>query len=115
MSDFMVWVVSVFGAVLLASVLGFWGWVATRIIDLYRKIADLEARMTSNEALHADLLSWLRAMDAKLGVAAENIAGLREAVLSSDRHSVDENKIVARLQQAMASAGIIAVEGRKGG
>lgn len=82
--------------VLGGAVLAFWGWVAVRTVDQGRKIADLEARMNSNDNLHAELLVWLRSMDCKLSGVAEALAGLKEAF----KHYGIERRIVEQEKES---------------
>lgn len=93
-------VLSIFATVAAGAVLGFWGWIAVRTIDQGRKIADLEARMNSNERMHEELTIWLRSMDSKLSLVCENVAGL----ISAFKHYGIERRDAHKQEREMKDA-----------
>jgi hypothetical protein len=73
------WLPTVFGSLMAAS-FAFWGWLAVKVIDQGRKIAEIEAIIKIRERECAARMDWLTRMDEKLSEVREGVAHIRGAL-----------------------------------
>jgi len=64
----------------IAAVLSFWGWLAIRVIDQGRKIAELEQRINAQSQTCVDRLAWMRSMEQTLNRVAQDTLAIRVAM-----------------------------------
>lgn len=74
-----------FGGVLLAAILGFWGWLAVKVTDQGRKIVELEQRVNAQSMTCMERLEWLRTIEATMNRVAGDTLAIRVA-MGEDPH-----------------------------
>jgi len=83
---------SLFGMI----VLGFWGWLAIKVIQLHGKYTELEQRILNQDTTCTERLDWLRNMDSKLNHTSEGVSQLVGHLLPVDQ----QNQVKQKQQEA---------------
>ena len=63
--------------VVVTIVLGFFGWLALEVVEMRRKIAELEIRVTNQEKTCGERLAWMQRIDEKVSQIAVDAAHIR--------------------------------------
>lgn len=63
--------------VAMAAALSFWGWLAVKVVDLSKKLVELESRVCAQEHRCTERLEWIRNMEKVLSQVAEDTMAIR--------------------------------------
>lgn len=77
------WLPTLVGALTVAS-LGFWGWLAIKVIEQGAKIADIEARLKIREFECAARIAWLNRIELKVDTVSVDLAKIKGALGVND-------------------------------
>ena len=78
------WIPTFFGAVTTIGI-GFWGWLAVKVIDQGRKLVELEQRIISRERTCSEHAAWIKNVEMKIDKVSEDTTDIRVA-LGISRH-----------------------------
>jgi hypothetical protein len=70
----------IFATISGGAVLGFWGWIAVKVVEQGRLLVELESRLSSQEDRCTRREALLIRMDNKLDTVCENVAGLTAVI-----------------------------------